>query len=347
MSRKLVSFFSNDLAIDLGTANTLVYVKGQGIVINEPTIVAVQNVSGARRKVVAFGSEAKVMLGRTPESIQTVRPIRDGVIADFDATQELLRNLIKKAQTKQSWIRPRPRIVLCVPHGVTEVEKRAVRESAMSAGAREVFLVEEPMAAALGAGLPVQEPTGSLVLDIGGGTAEIAIISLKGIVYSRSLRVGGDKMDEAIVNHIKRRHNILIGERTAEHIKSTVGSALPTGSKLTVEVRGRDLVQGVPKLVEITEEEIRDCLLETAHQLVDVVRTALEKIPPELASDIVDRGIVLSGGGALFRNLDKLLAQSTSLKVSVVENPLTSVVLGAGALLDMPDLLRDVALPNN
>ena len=345
MLRSLLGYFSNDLAIDLGTANTLIYVKGQGIVINEPSVVAVQTApSGGRRRVVAVGQDAKSMVGRTPESIQTIRPMKEGVIADFEVAQDMLRFLIRRVQKRQSLIKPKPRIVICVPHAVTEVEKRAVRESAESAGASEVFLVEEPMAAAMGAGLPVAEPRGSMILDIGGGTTEIAILSLKGIVYSRSLRIGGDKMDEAIVNHVKRRHNVLIGDRTAEQIKVSVGSVLPSGEKLSVEIKGRDLVQGVPKSVNVTEDEVREALLESVNQVIDVVRIALEKIPPELASDIVDRGITLSGGGALLRNIDRLLAQETGLPVVRVEDPLSAVVMGAGALLDQPELLKDVAM---
>ena len=336
-------FFSNDLAIDLGTANTLIYVKGQGVVCNEPSVVAVQNDGpGGRRKVVAVGAEAKSMLGRTPESITAIRPMKDGVIADFEITEEMLRRLIRKVHNRRTLVRPR--IIICVPHGITEVEKRAVRESAESAGAREVYLIEEPMAAAIGAGLPITEACGSMILDIGGGTAEIAVISLKGIVYSRSVRVGGDKMDEAISNYVKRRHNMLVGERTAEQIKIAVGSALPTGENLTVEVRGRDLVQGVPKSAVITEEEIRDALLEPVNQIVEVVRIALEKTPPELSSDIVDRGITLTGGGALLRNLDRLISRETGLPVVLVDDPISAVVVGSGAVLDQLDQLKDVIL---
>lgn len=335
--------FSNDLAIDLGTANTLIYVKGQGVVCNEPSVVAVQNDGpGGRRKVVAVGAEAKSMLGRTPESITAIRPMKDGVIADFEITEEMLRRLIRKVHNRRTLVRPR--IIICVPHGITEVEKRAVRESAESAGAREVYLIEEPMAAAIGAGLPITEACGSMILDIGGGTAEIAVISLKGIVYSRSVRVGGDKMDEAISNYVKRRHNMLIGERTAEQIKIAVGAALPTGQNLTVEVRGRDLVQGVPKSAVVTEEEIRDALLEPVNQIVEVVRIALEKTPPELSSDIVDRGITLTGGGALLRNLDRLISRETGLPVVLVDDPISAVVVGSGAVLDQLDQLKDVIL---
>lgn len=335
--------FSNDLAIDLGTANTLIYQKGQGIVCNEPSVVAVRNDSHTgRRRVVAVGAEAKSMLGRTPESITAIRPVKEGVIADFEITEQMLRFLIRKVHNRKALVRPR--IIICVPHGITEVEKRAVRDSAESAGAREVYLIEEPMAAAIGAGLPITEPCGSMILDIGGGTTEIAIISMKGIVFSRSLRVGGDKMDEAIVNYVKRRYNILIGERTAEQIKIAVGSVLPTGDNLSIEVRGRDLVQGVPKAVQVSEEEVRDALIEPVNQILDIIRVALEKTPPELSSDIVDRGITLTGGGALLRNLDKLISQETGLPVVLVDDPLSAVVIGSGQVLDQLDMLKDVVL---
>jgi rod shape-determining protein MreB len=339
----LLGLFSNDLAIDLGTANTLIYLKGQGIVCNEPSVVAVSNDgSSGRRKVVAVGAEAKAMLGRTPESITAIRPMKDGVIADFEITEQMLRYFIRKVHNRRALVRPR--IIICVPHGVTEVEKRAVRESAESAGAREVYLIEEPMAAAIGAGLPVTEPCGSMILDIGGGTTEIAVISMKGIVYSRSVRVGGDKMDEAIAQHVKRRYNVLVGERTAEQIKIGVGSALPTGENLSMEVKGRDLVHGVPRAVVVTEEEIRDALIEPINQIVDVVRIALEKTPPELSSDIVERGITMTGGGSMLRNLDKLIAQETKLPVVLVDDPLSAVVVGSGAVLDQLDLLKDVVI---
>ncbi|MBX7145061.1 MAG: rod shape-determining protein [Oligoflexia bacterium] len=339
----VLGLFSNDLAIDLGTANTLIYVRGQGVVCNEPSVVAVQNDGGTgRRRVVAVGSEAKSMLGRTPESITAVRPLKDGVIADFEITEEMLRRLIRKAHNRRALVRPR--IIICVPHGITEVEKRAVRESAESAGAREVYLIEEPMAAAIGAGLPITEACGSMILDIGGGTTEVAVISLKGIVYSRSVRVGGDKMDEAVAQHVRRRHSVLIGERTAEQIKISVGSALPTGENLSLEIKGRDLVQGVPRSVQIKEDEVRDALQEPLGQILEVVRVALEKTPPELASDIVERGITLTGGGAMLRNFDKLLSRHTGLPVTLVDDPLSAVVVGSGAVLDQLDLLRDVVL---
>ena len=338
-----LGMFSNDLAIDLGTANTLIYLKGQGVVCNEPSVVAVQNESlNGRRKVLAVGAEAKNMLGRTPGSITAIRPLKDGVIADFEMAEEMLRQLIKKVLNRKAFFRPR--IIICVPYGVTEVEKRAVRESAERSGAREVYLIEEPMAAAIGAGLPITEACGSMILDIGGGTTEIAIISLRGVVFSRSIRVGGDKMDEAIVNYVKRRYNVLIGERTAEQIKIAVGSALPTEENLSVEIKGRDLVQGVPKAVVVTEEEVRDALMEPINQIVDVVRIALEKAPPELSSDIVDRGIALAGGGSLLRNLDLLISQETGLPVIMVDDPLSAVVMGSGAVLDQIDLLREVVV---
>lgn len=336
-------FLSNDIAIDLGTSNTLIYVKGQGIVCNEPSVVAVQNDAGnGRKKVLAVGTEAKNMLGRTPDSISAIRPVKEGVIADFEVTEQMLRYLIKRVRNGRSIIRPR--IIISVPHGITEVEKRAVKDSAESAGAREVYLIEEPMAAAIGAGLPITEACGSMILDIGGGTTEIAILSLKGIVYSRSIRVGGDKMDESIANYIRRRYNILIGERTAEQIKIAVGSAMPTGQNLTIEVRGRDLVHSVPKAINVTEEEVRDALIEPINQIMEVIRLALEKCPPELSSDIVERGITLAGGGALIRNLDRLISEETGLPVVLVDDPLSAVVMGSGLLLDQLDLLKDVVL---
>lgn len=337
------SLFSNDLAIDLGTANTLIYQKGQGIVCNEPSVVAVQmDASTGRRKVVAVGAEAKNMLGRTPERITAIRPVKEGVIADFEITEQMLRHLMQRVHNRKTLVRPR--IIICVPHGITEVEKRAVRDSAESAGAREVYLIEEPMAAAIGAGLPVTEACGSMILDIGGGTSEIAVISLKGIVFSRSLRIGGDKIDESIANYVKRRYNVLIGERTAEQIKIAVGSVLPSGEKLAVEVRGRDLVQGVPKSVVVSEDEVRDALLEPVNQIIDLIRVALEKTPPELSADIVDRGITLTGGGALLRNLDKLISQETGLPVILVDDPISAVVIGSGVVLDQLDVLKDVIL---
>lgn len=342
MFNSLLGAFSTDLAIDLGTANTLVYVKGRGIVSNEPSVVAVQQNGRDGRRVVAVGLEAKNMFGRTPSGISAVRPMKDGVIADFEVTEEMLRYFIQKVHKRKSFVRPR--VIVCVPFGITEVEKRAVRESAESAGAREVFLVEEPMAAAIGSGLPVTEPCGSMIVDIGGGTTEVAVISLKGIVYSQSIRVGGDKMDDAIVNYIKRTYNLFIGERTAEQIKISIGSALPTGDNHRVEITGRDLVGGLPKRIEISEEEVREALIEPLKQIIEVVRQALERTPPELASDIVDRGITLAGGGALLRNLDILLQRETNLPVVLAEDPLTAVVVGSGRILDNMELLKDVTI---
>ncbi len=339
---RLLGLFSNDLAIDLGTANTLVYVKGEGIVCNEPSVVAVQKDNRGSRRVLAVGAEAKRMLGRTPGNINAIRPLKDGVIADFEITEAMLRYFIQKIHNRKTLVRPR--IIICVPFGVTEVEKRAVRESAESAGAREVYLVEEPMAAAIGAGLPITEPAGNMIVDIGGGTTEVAVISLAGIVFSKSIRVGGDKMDEAIVQYVKRKYNLLIGERTAELVKITIGSAYPGDEIQTMEIKGRDLVAGVPKTVEITDEEIRESIVEPINAIVEAVRIGLERTPPELASDIVDKGIVLAGGGALLRNLDTLLREQTGLPVMLADEPLEAVVMGAGKVLDELSLLRDIAI---
>ena len=338
----LFGLFSNDLAIDLGTANTLIYVKHEGIVCNEPSVVAVQRNDRGGKKVLAVGTEAKRMLGRTPGNIVAVRPLKDGVIADFEITEAMLRYFIRKVHNRNTLVRPR--IIIGVPFGITEVEKRAVRESAESAGAREVFLVEQPMAAAIGSGLPITEPTGNMIVDIGGGTTEVAVISLSGIVFSRSVRVGGDKMDEAIAQFIKRKHNLLVGERTSELIKITIGSAYPGEQSQTMEIKGRDIVAGIPKTVMITDGEIRDSLLDPINQVVEAVRVSLERTPPELASDIVDRGIVLAGGGALLRNLDVLLREETGLPVSLADDPLTSVVMGCGKTLDEISLLRNVSI---
>jgi rod shape-determining protein MreB len=337
----IAGMFSQDLAIDLGTANTLVYVKGKGIVLNEPSVVAVQKI-GATKKILAVGKEAKNMLGRTPGSIVAIRPLKDGVIADFEITEAMLRYFINKAHNRRTMVKPR--VIICVPSGVTEVEKRAVKESAESAGAREVFLIEEPMAAAIGAGLPITEPTGSMIVDIGGGTTEVAVISLAGIVFAKSVRVGGDKMDEAIVNYIRKKYNLLIGERTAETIKITIGTAFPEDVLQRMHVKGRDLVAGIPKTIEITSEEVREAISEPVNIIVEAVRVALEQTPPELAADIVDKGIVLAGGGALIRNLDVLLREETGLPVMKADDPLCSVVLGSGKALDQIDILSSVQL---
>ena len=338
----IFGYFSNDLSIDLGTANTLVYLKGRGIVAQEPSVVAIHKDSRGSRRVLAVGEEAKKMLGRTPGTITAIRPMRDGVIADFEITEAMLRYFIRKAHNRKTLLRPR--IIICVPFGVTEVEKRAVRESAESAGAREVYLIEEPMAAAIGAGLPVTEPTGNMIVDIGGGTTEVAVISLAGIVYSRSIRIAGDKMDEAILQYIKRKYNLLIGESTAERIKIQIGNAYPTGEDRHMEVRGRDLVAGIPKSVEIHEDEVREALGEPVAAIVEAVKMTLERTPPELAADIADKGIVLSGGGALLRHLDILIREETGLPVIVSDDPMCAVVLGSGKVLDEIDLLRLVTI---
>jgi rod shape-determining protein MreB and related proteins len=336
----LFGLFSNDLAIDLGTANTLIYVKGQGIVSCEPSVVAVQKDARGVKKVRAVGKEAKMMLGRTPGSIVAIRPMKDGVIADFEITEAMLSYFIRKAQTRRTLVKPR--IIICVPFGITMVEKRAVKESAESAGAREVYLIEEPMAAAIGAGLPITEPSGNMIVDIGGGTTEVAVISLGGIVYSKSVRVAGDKMDEAILQYLKRKYNLLIGERTAELIKITIGNAFGGDEVETMEVKGRDLVAGIPKTITVDSDEIREALTEPINAVVEAVRIALERTPPELAADIVDKGIVLAGGGALLKNLDILLREETGLPVMIAEDPLSAVVLGSGKALDEIDLLRQV-----
>jgi len=337
----LAGFFSNDMAVDLGTANTLVYVKGEGIVLNEPSIVAIHQ---ADNTVLAVGKEAKAMLGRTPGNIVAIRPLKDGVIADFDVTEKMLGYFIRRVHKRRALVRPR--IVIGVPSGITQVEKRAVRDSAMQAGAREVYLIEEPMAAAIGAGMPITEPGGNMIVDIGGGTTEVAVISLSGIVYSRSVRIAGDEMDEAIVQYIRKNYNLLVGERRAEDIKIRIGSAYPMdGERRTVEVKGRDLIDGIPKTIVIGDDEIREALREPIMTIVDAVRTALERTPPELAADIVDKGIVLTGGGALLRGLDLLLRQETNLPITVADDPLSCVALGTGKVLDELDLLKKVAIP--
>ncbi len=331
--------FSNDLSIDLGTANTLVYQKGKGIVMDEPSVVAVHKDTN---RVLAVGKEAKNMLGRTPGSIVAIRPMRDGVIANFEITEAMLRYFIQKVHNRKTLVRPR--IVISVPSGITQVEKRAVRDSAQSAGAREVYLVEEPMAAAIGAGMPIQEPSGNMIVDIGGGTTEVAVISLSGIVFAKSIRIAGDEMDEAIVNYVKRKYNLLIGERTAEQIKIEIGSAFPLENKQTIDVKGRDLVAGIPRTQSISDSEIREAMLEPVNAIIETIKIALERTPPELAADIVDKGIVLAGGGALLRGLDALIREETGLPSTIAEDPLTCVVIGTGKVLDELDLLRQIQI---
>jgi rod shape-determining protein MreB len=338
----ILGMFSNDLAIDLGTANTLVCVKGEGVVLSEPSVVAVHRDSRGMKRVLAVGSEAKKMLGRTPGNIVAIRPMRDGVIADFEITEAMLRHFILRVHNRRALVRPR--IIISIPSGITQVEKRAVKETAESAGAREVYLIEEPMAAAIGAGLPITEPISSMIVDIGGGTTEVAVISLAGIVYSKSVRVAGDKLDEAIVQYMKRKYSLLIGERSGEMIKTTIGCAYPDTELRTVDVKGRDLISGIPKIIEINSEEIREAIMEPVSIIVDAIKDALENAPPELAGDIVDRGIVLTGGGALLRNLDMLLREETALPISISEDPLSTVAKGAGMALDEIDLLKEVAI---
>jgi rod shape-determining protein MreB and related proteins len=337
--RSVFSLFSNELAIDLGTANTLVFAKGKGIVVSEPSIVAIND---ATAKVEAVGREAKEMLGRTPGNITAIRPMKDGVIADFEVTEKMLAYFIQKAHNRKVWVAPR--IVIGIPSEITQVEKRAVKDSALRAKASEVFLVDQAMAAAIGAGLPVTEPSGNMVVDIGGGTTDIAVISMAGIVYSSSVRVAGNEMDEAIIKYLRKKYNLLIGERTAEFVKMELGSAYPLDKPMTMEIKGRNLIEGIPKTLVVTDEEIRESLEETVSILVNAVRVALERTPPELSADIVDRGIVLTGGGALLKNLDKRLREETGLPVSMGEDPLSSVVLGAGRMLEDVKLLRKVCL---
>jgi len=339
----LYGLFSNDMAIDLGTATTLIYVRNKGIVSVEPSVVAVQKDDRGGKKVLAVGKEAKEMLGRTPGHIVAVRPLRDGVIADFEVTEAMIRYFISRVHNRKALI-VRPRIIICVPFGITEVEKRAVKEAAESAGAREVHIIEEPMAAAIGAGLPITEPSGNMVVDIGGGTTEVAIISLAGIVYSKSVRVGGDKMDESIIQYLKRKYNLAIGEQTAERIKCTIGNAYPTEEISTMEVKGRDLVAGVPRTVSISSDEVREAMSEPINTIVQAVLVSLERTPPELAADIIDRGIVLTGGGALLANLDILIREETGLPVMVCDNPVSAVVLGSGKALDHLNLLKEVTI---
>ena len=338
----LLGVFSTDLAIDLGTANTCVYVKGHGLVLREPSVVAVKRDNRGNKVVLAVGHDAKRMLGRVPGNIEAIRPMKDGVIADFEVTEAMLRHFISKAHKSNHFVHPR--VMICVPTGVTQVEKRAVKESAQSAGAREVYLIEEPMAAAIGANLPITEPISNMVVDIGGGTTEVAVISLAGIVYSRSVRVGGDKMDEAIMTHVKRKYNLLIGETSAEDIKIQIGSAYPLDPEETLEIKGRDLLDGIPKNITITSEEIRKSIAEQVDSIVQAVRIALEQTPPELAADIVDRGIVLTGGGALLKGLDQLLRDQTNLPITVVDDPLSTVVMGTGKALDNINILKNVCI---
>ncbi|PIQ99421.1 MAG: rod shape-determining protein [Nitrospinae bacterium CG11_big_fil_rev_8_21_14_0_20_45_15] len=334
------NLFSNDLAIDLGTANTLVSVKGQGVVLREPSVVAINKTTD---EVVAVGAEAKQMLGRAPGNIEAIRPMKDGVIANFGVTEKMIRHFINKVHNDRKTL-VRPRVVVAVPSGITQVEKRAVRDSTLSAGAREVFLIEEPMAAAVGVGLPVQEPWGNMIIDIGGGTTEVAIISMSGIVYSKSIRIAGDEMDEAIVNYVKKKYNLLIGSRTAEEVKINIGSAYPLEKRLTMEVKGRDLVVGIPKTLVISDEEVREALSETFSSIIEAVKIALERTPPELASDIVDKGIVVAGGGSMIKGVDILLRQETGLPITLADDPLSAVALGAGIVLADPKLLSKVTI---
>ncbi|KAB3535916.1 rod shape-determining protein [Alkaliphilus pronyensis] len=335
----IFNFFSKDMGIDLGTANTLVYVHGKGIVLSEPSVVAIQNDT---KTVLAVGEEAKRMIGRTPGNIIAVRPMKDGVIADFDVTQSMLKYFIRKAYKRKTLVQPR--VVVCVPSGVTEVEKRAVEEAAYQAGAREAYLIEEPMAAAIGAGLPVEEPTGSMVVDIGGGTTEVAIISLGGIVTAKSIRVGGDELDESIIHYIKREYNLMIGERTAEEVKINIGSAFPKTKEEKMAIRGRDLVTGLPKTLEVTSSEIMDALHEPVSHIIDAIKYTLEKTPPELAADIMEMGIMLTGGGALLDGLDNLVRKETGMPVRIAEEPLDCVVLGTGKTIEELDTLKRVLI---
>lgn len=341
MISSLFGFLSADIAIDLGTANTLVYVKGRGVVLNEPSVVAYKLEKG-RKHVQAVGAEAKMMLGKTPGNVEAIRPMRDGVIADFDVAEEMIRYFIKKVHNRQTFTSPQ--VVICVPSGATAVERRAIYESARLAGARKVFLIDEPMAAAVGAGLPIDEPTGSMIVDIGGGTTEVAVMSLSGIVYSRSVRVGGDKMDEAIISYIRRSANLLIGETSAERIKKEIGSAMPPtkGEGMSLDIKGRDLMNGVPREISVTEAMIADALSEPVEQIVEAVKQALEATPPELAADIVDKGIVLTGGGALLRNLDSELRERTGLPVSIADDPLSCVVVGCGKAIENLKIWRPI-----
>ena len=338
---KLIGFFSSDMSIDLGTANTLVLVKGKGIIINEPSVVAVQRNRYGKQNILAVGIEAKNMVGKTPGDIEAIRPMRDGVIADFDMTEKMIRYFIEKAHRRKSFLRPR--IIICVPYGLTQVERKAVRESAMSAGAREVFLIEEPMAAAIGAGLPVREPQGSLVVDIGGGTTEIGVVSLGGLVISKSIRVAGDKIDMAIVDYVKKKYNLLIGERTGEEIKISIGSAVPMDEPLSMMVKGRDQVSGLLSRIELTSEDVRDAIKEPLKEIADALKDVLEVMPPDLAGDIVENGVVLTGGGALIRGFDKYLSDIVKLPVFVADEPLLAVAKGTGKALEEIELLQQLS----
>lgn len=324
----LLGMFSSDMGIDLGTASTLVYLKNEGIVLCEPSVVAIE---AGTSNVLAVGEEAKRMLGRTPGNIVAIRPMRDGVIADFEITEAMLRYFIKKVHNSRRLVRPR--VVIAVPSGITEVEKRAVKDSALHAGAREVFMLEEPVAASIGVGLPIQEPSGNMIIDIGGGTTEMAVISLAGVVFSKSIRIGGDEMDEAIINYLKRTYNLMIGERTAEEIKIRIGSGYPLEEEMTMDVRGRDLVAGLPKMINVTSEEIREALSEPIAQIVEAVRITLERTPPELSADLIEKGLIMAGGGALLRGFDKLISEETGLPVHIADDPLTAVALGTGKVL--------------
>ncbi len=338
---KFLGLFSNDIGIDLGTANSVVYVKDHGIVLREPSVVAIQ---AGTNNVLAVGEEAKRMVGRTPGSIVAIRPMKDGVIADFEITESMLRYFIRKVHNRRSMVAPR--VIVAVPSGITEVEKRAVKDSATHAGARKVYLIEEPMAAAIGVGMPVQEPAGNMIVDIGGGTTEVALISLAGIVFSRSIRVAGDELDEAIIQYMKRAYNLMVGERTAEEIKIRIGSAFPLEQEMTLEVKGRDLVAGLPKTLTVTSQEIREALLDPVSQIVESVRIALERCPPELAADLVDRGIMLAGGGALLRGVDRLLAEETGLPVHIADDPLSAVAEGTGRVLNELQFLEKISATN-
>jgi rod shape-determining protein MreB len=344
LAKRLVNYilglFSNDMGIDLGTATTLVYVKGEGVVLCEPSVVAIERGTSL---VLAVGEEAKRMLGRTPGNILAIRPMKDGVIADFEITEAMLRYFIKKVHHRRVLVRPR--IVIAIPSGITEVEKRAVKDSAERAGAREVFLIEEPIAAAIGVGLPIQEPIGNMIIDIGGGTTEMAVISLKGTVFSKSIRIGGDEMDEAIIEYLKKTYNLMIGERTAEEIKIKIGSAYPLEEEMSLEVKGRDLIAGLPKAITITSEEVRESLQEPLRAILEITKISLERTPPELAADLIEQGIVMAGGGSLLRGLDKLISEETGLPVHIADDPLTAVVQGTGKVLNEPSYLKSVTVP--